>query len=186
MSKHVLREAIEVLRRAGVVRVKRGNNGGTQVLSTDLRPVLAGLAGTTRTTIRSILEARRPLELTGALLAVRRADDAELEQLITLADKLEPLFDLPHEFLQTDALFHLVLVRAGRNSLIAEFHERVIDEILIATAFFPYGRIDPHDAIRHQRSTAEAIASRNPQRVRAALDDHLGALEVALLGEQLG
>ena len=185
VSKHVVRDAIEVLRRAGVLSVKRGNNGGTQVISTDLTPVLAGLGGESHANLRAILEARRPLELAAAALAAGRADAAVLVQLHELADELERLLDHPSEFLQTDAMFHLALSRASGNPLLAEFHQKVIDQILAATAFFPFGRIDPTDAIRHQHRTVAAIESRDPRRVRTVLDAHLGALELAFLGEKL-
>jgi GntR family transcriptional repressor for pyruvate dehydrogenase complex len=185
VSKHVVREAIEVLRRAGVVTVKRGNSGGTQVVSTNLQRVLAGLGGEVHANLLSLLEARRPLEIAAGSLAAKRADEQDLQRLHALADELEQLLERPDEFLQTDAMFHLAMVASARNPLLTEFHRRTIDQILSSTAIFPVGRIDPGDAIRHQRKTVAAIESRDPSRVRVVLDAHLGALEMAFLGEKL-
>lgn len=185
VSRHVVREAIEVLRRAGVVSVKRGNSGGTQVISTNLQRVLVGLGGEVHTNLRSLLEVRRPLELAAGPLAAKRADDQDLARLHQLADDLEELRDRPDEFLQTDAMFHLAMVAAAGNSMLTGFHRQAIDGILSSTAMFPVGRIDQRDAIRHQRRTVAAIESRDPRRVRSVLDAHLGALELAFLGEKL-
>ena len=82
-------------------------------------------------------------------------------------------------------MFHLVMVELSENAILVDFHRRVIDQILKQTAMFPVGRIDPPQAIEHQRRTLEALAGRDVVRIREALDSHLEALEIAFLGEKL-
>jgi GntR family transcriptional repressor for pyruvate dehydrogenase complex len=186
VSRHVVREAIEVLRLAGVVTVKRGNAGGAQVMSTtNVYGVLTGLGGETHANLRALLEARRPLEITGGELAATRASEIGLKRLGALVEDLERLVDRPDVFLHTDATFHRVMVELSENAILVDFHRRVIDQILKQTSMFPVGRIDPPQAIEHQRRTLDALRTRDVDEVREALDSHLGALELAFLGETL-
>jgi len=185
VSRSVVRDAVEVLRRAGIVSVKRGNTGGVIVESTaNLQHVLTGIGGETHASIRAALEARRPTETAAALLVSQRTDDDGLRRLEGLVDALEQTAD-PEEFLRVDRMFHYAFGDLCENPMLRSFLRASLDQVVGSTADFPVGRADREQALNNQRRTLEAIASRKPERVRAAMDEHLAMLEEAYLGERL-
>lgn len=185
VSRTVVRDAVEALRRAGVVSVKRGNTGGVVVKSTQALPrVLASIGGETHASIRAALEARRPVETTVAVLVAQRRDDAALAQLEGLVDALEEATD-PHEFLRVDTMFHYALGDLAESPMLGSFLRMTLDQVVRATADFPVGRADEAQARKNQRRTFEAIATGDPAAVRRAMDAHLAMLEEAYLGERL-
>lgn len=188
VSRTVVTEAIETLRRADVVSVRRGNAGGAVVASLDNLPrVLADLHGETQATMHAILEARRPLEIAAGACVAARASDDELAYLRSLVEPLPGLYDQPELFFNQDARFHYALGELSHSPLLGEMVQRVNERMLIALTQFPVGRIhDLEHAYRLQLSTLEALEARDPSRVAADLDDHLATLEQQFLGRRLG
>jgi DNA-binding FadR family transcriptional regulator len=185
VSRMVVREAVEVLRRAGVVSVKRGNTGGVVVESTRGLPgVLFSIGGETHASIRAALEARRPLETTIAILVAERHDPVALARLDSLVQALEATVD-PEEFLRVDTMFHYALGDLSESPLLGSFLRATLDQVVRETADFPVGRADREQALKNQRRTLNAIEIGKPAAVRRAMDDHLAMLEEAYLGERL-
>jgi GntR family transcriptional repressor for pyruvate dehydrogenase complex len=185
VSRAVLRDALEVLRRAGVVAVKRGNTGGVRVVSTDnLSSVIASVGGEVHANLRAALEARRPVETQAAVLVARRAEPDVLTRLSDLVDAQEAEKD-PEEFLRLDQTFHYALAQHCGNVLLGSFVRTALDHVVSTTAEFPVGRARREDAIANQRRTLEAIVSADVEAVRAAMDAHLVMLEEAYIGERL-
>jgi GntR family transcriptional repressor for pyruvate dehydrogenase complex len=186
VSRNVVREAVDVLRRAGIVSVKRGPSGGITVVSTrGLREVIAGLHGETHQLMLSALEARRSLELPAFLLAVARATEEELTQLSTLVEGLEALEGAPEEFYALDQKFHREVVRLAGNPLLADFYRVTLDQLAEIRQEFPVLRVGFEEALRNQRMLYLALRSREPKRVAAAVDEHLAATEVVYLGQPI-
>jgi GntR family transcriptional repressor for pyruvate dehydrogenase complex len=186
VSRTVVREAIAVLRRAGVVTVRRGRSGGVTVASlANLGRVIANLGGETQATLQSVLEARRPLEIEAALLAGERATAEDLVRLRTLVDSLPGLQDAPTEFQSLDVRFHLTVSEVARSPVLYGLLQSVLEHLLATLAAFPVGRVDLGPALSNQRATLEAISSRDPARIVSAVDEHLATLEVRFLGRRL-
>jgi DNA-binding FadR family transcriptional regulator len=185
VSKAVLRDALEVLRRAGIVSVRRGNAGGVRVISTDnLYAVIASIGGEVHANLRTALEARRPVETQAAVFVARLANPDVLSRLKELVDAQEAETD-PEEFLRLDQTFHYSLAQHCGNALLGSFVRTVLDHIIATTAEFPVGRARRDDAIANQRGTLEAIISGDADSVRRAMDVHLVMLEEAYIGERL-
>jgi GntR family transcriptional regulator, transcriptional repressor for pyruvate dehydrogenase complex len=185
VSRGVVREAIDVLRRAGIVSVKRGR-GGTVVDSLEhLDDVLVRVGGSTRDTLRAALETRRILELATAPLAARRARRSAWTSLRGLVDELAGATGEPRRFVRVDADFHVAVAHLSGNVMLERFLREALDEIVMTTARFPVGRIDADHAVAMQRELLEVLIARDADRIRIAVDDHLAPLERALLGEPL-
>lgn len=186
VSRRVVREAYDVLRSAGVISVRRGNFGGTRVESlAELKHVLAGLQGETRANLRSLLEVRRSLELTAALLVAERATADDLNRLRMLVRALEELGDRVEEFVAIDARFHVYLAKVSGNAVLAEYQRGTLNRILGLRAELPVGHVPLPAARENQRTTMTALESRSPRRITRAMDEHMAALEDVLLGERL-
>jgi GntR family transcriptional repressor for pyruvate dehydrogenase complex len=187
VSRTVVREAIGVLRGAGVVTTRRGRSGGVVVVSlANLSQVVAQLGGEMHSTLQAVLEARRPLEHAAALLASQRATADDIARLHGLVDQLESLTDSPDEFLAVDVHFHIAISEVSRSPLLQTLVRSVMEQHLMALLdHFPVGRVDLGDALVNQRATLDAIESRDPRRVTAAIDEHLATLEEQFLGHRL-
>jgi GntR family transcriptional repressor for pyruvate dehydrogenase complex len=186
ISRGVLREAIEVLRQAGVVSVRRGAGGGAFVLSTEnIAQVSAELQGYTRASLRSLLEVRRPLECYGASLAAERATDEDLAELRRLVAMLTDVDDRPKEFWEIDIRFHFGVAEASKAPPIPEFLREVFQRLDAIRDQFPFAYVPHQEAIANQIETLAAIESRNTSRAVRAMDAHLSSLEIVLIGTRL-
>jgi GntR family transcriptional repressor for pyruvate dehydrogenase complex len=189
VSLNVLREAIEALRRAGVVSVRRGHSGGVVVVSTvNLPQVLAAIKGETQSSLRSVLQARRAIELAAAPLAAELATADDVARLRSLVDDLGALLGAPDAFMETDVRFHFAVTEISGNLLLNQFYSEMWDALARTVEHFPSGRLDSRAAevqLHQQRKSLKAIESRDRRKVIRAFDEHLGTLEVAILGAKL-
>lgn len=186
VSRNVVREAVATLAAAGIVSVRRGNSGGIFVETRWIPPsVLAEVEGPTHRNVREILEARRMLERTAALMAAERAGDADLDGLAALVDQLDDLLDAPEEFIAVDLQFHLRIGELSGNALIAASLRQVIERYIEARQHYPVGHIELARGISNQRDTLAALRTRRPAEIVRAVDDHLGSVEEYFLGERL-
>lgn len=186
VSRNVVREAIDVLRRAGVVSVKRGPGGGITVVSDEqLREVVAGLRGKTHDLMQWALQVRRSLELPAFLLAGAHASETELDALEPLVAGLEHLEDEPEEFYALDQKFHREVVRLARNPLLADFYRTTLDQLAEIRTEFPVLRVPFEQALSNQRKLYAALKSRDRDRIEAAVVEHLTATEIIYLGRPI-
>lgn len=186
VSRNVVREALEILRRAGAVDVRRGNGGGNIVAEPGaLSKVLSNLSGPTHTNLVTALQYRRALEMAAVPLAAERATEADYQRLARLVDALDPLLDEPDEFVRTDIQFHVSLAQLSGNHF---FHAGLItmNEHVVATlAHFPDGRLDRRFSIEMQRETLAALKTRDREMILEVMDRHLAGLEETFLGGKL-
>lgn len=186
VSRNVVREAVDVLRRGGIVSVKRGPGGGITVLShLGLRDVVAALRGEMHDLMEAALEVRRALEPAAFLLAAERARDAELDVLEPLVTGLERLEHEPEDFYALDLEFHKEVVRLARNPLLADCYAATLARLAEIRRDFPVLQVAFPQALANQRALYAALRSRDADRVSALVDEHLAATEVVYLGRRL-
>jgi GntR family transcriptional repressor for pyruvate dehydrogenase complex len=183
VSRPVVREAIELLRRAGIVEVRRGSRGGVFVGSLAIpTELLTGRTDLAQEELRQLLEARRTIETTCALLAAERALDPELDELASLAERLETARADPPEFIELDARFHLRMAALSRNGPLQRALAAVFRDLAAVRARYPVAYGDMDTAIAYQRATVDALRTRDAERVLDAMDRHLAGLETHFLG----
>jgi GntR family transcriptional repressor for pyruvate dehydrogenase complex len=186
VSRKVVREGIEVLRREGIVTVKRGAGGGIRVMTVErLHEVVAGLRGKTHDLMQDALEARRVIELPAFLLAAERATDHELSALEGLVGGLEELADAPEELYALDQRFHREVVRLSRNPLLVDFYRATLVQLAEIRQEFPVLQVQFEQAVRNQWLLYSALTTRAPGTIEGVLDAHLAATEVIYLGKPL-
>lgn len=187
VSRHVLREAIDVLRREGILSAKRGPSGGVMVVSTErLHEVVASLRGETHDLMQYALEVRRSLEPPAFLLAAARATDEEIGTLEPLVEGLEQVTDSFDAFYALDQKFHREVVRFARNPLLTDFYAATLLRMADIRDQFPILQVGPDEALRNQRTMYAALRSRDAARITEAVDEHLRATEIVYLGRPLG
>jgi GntR family transcriptional repressor for pyruvate dehydrogenase complex len=186
VSRTVVRAAIDTLRQAGVLSVRRGRRGGTQVASTNgLVDVLRNMGGQVISDLRSILEARRMLEVAAALLAARRMKKEDLVELETLVELLPDMLGDPEAFYEADIRFHLAIAKRSGSEVIADYLGDVFTRLAQIRAQYPYAHVTLIDALENQRILLNALRSRDEAQILAAVDDHLRAFETVMIGQPL-
>jgi DNA-binding FadR family transcriptional regulator len=178
VSRATVREAIARLVHAGLVSVKRGNNGGIVVIKRLGDPILLGEATRGPTEMRALLEARRPLEMAAALLACENAtaeDIAELEQLVDDLATLVAGGEDADDAWTVDVQFHVRLAEASHNQVLAELVADVFRRYRMLRTQYPVGRIALEPAVENHLVRTSAV-----------MEEHLGSLEEHFFGVRLG
>jgi GntR family transcriptional repressor for pyruvate dehydrogenase complex len=186
VSRAVVREAVGILERAGIVTVRRGVKGGIVVVTRWIpTEVIAAIEGETYASMRSVLEVRRIVETQAALLAGERRTDDDVAELTRLVDLLPGLREDPEEFLAVDMRFHVRVAEATANEFLAELVRETMRRLASLRAEYPVGHIDIDQALRNQEHTLAAIVSSSQARIARSIDEHLGDAEEYFLGERL-
>jgi GntR family transcriptional regulator, transcriptional repressor for pyruvate dehydrogenase complex len=175
VSRPTVGDALRMLAKAGVIETRRGNSGGVLVASTNIPPRLLRVSRPrVAHKLSSLVEARRAVEMELALLACERAseeDFAEMERSIAM---LKRSVADPRGWVQANNLFHYAVGRAARSPVLAEFQHEVIKEMTVLldgwNAEYYAGA---ERVIGMHEATLEALRSRDQERVREAMTDHL-------------
>ena len=186
ISRPTLREAIEVLREAGVLVVRSGASGGIFVES-DYVPIAMLRARSEMRVgeLAAVLEARRMLEPSVAWLAASRASAEDFERMQATIDAHKQLLargdvlSREDRFLQLDTQFHLAIARATGNPTIVGLMRTVLRELEIGRDLALRQPPIPEWVIDVHERTVAAIRSRRRKAVGAVMDEHLRAMEQA-------
>jgi DNA-binding FadR family transcriptional regulator len=186
VSRKVVRDAIDTLRREGIVSVRRGSGGGTVVESLGGLPrVLAGVQPEDRERLRGLLEVRRALETSAAIAAASRASEGEVHALGRLAAAMEHAMERPRDFAELDLRFHLTLAEMSRNPVCVDFLRQTLDRISVIREEKPYAYVPQLGVLRKKQAIVAALGSGDVRRLLVALDDDLATVESVLVGERL-
>ena len=185
VSRVVVRDSLDKLRRAGLLEIRRGQGGGATVRSLSIpTDLLTSLGDLDCDEIRDLLEARRAIETATAAGAGRRAGAEDLADLERLTVALDGAREDPEAFIELDVRFHL-RIAAASNSQLARFLASIFRDLASARSRYPseYGSMEA--AVENQRDTLEALRSGDAERVAASIDRHLGSLEEHFIGRAL-
>jgi GntR family transcriptional repressor for pyruvate dehydrogenase complex len=175
VSRPTVRAGLRALSAMGVVRTRHG--AGTFIpelpmLGSDPLSFLAALHGFTR---EEMYEARRVLEVGAAGLASERATP---DQLASMSEEVANLFATmndPQAFLVHDIQFHRIVAAASGNPIVASLVEMIAAlyyDRRRKTAARATGR-NLRDAAELHRRIYQAIRSKDAERARAAMNEHL-------------
>jgi DNA-binding FadR family transcriptional regulator len=174
VSRPTVLEAIKMLADAGVLQSRRGAGGGVTVLSWVIPPELLSLTtDASGRHLKELVEARVPIETELALLAAARATEQDLEDLRQALACHKPEDSTDAEWHQVNNLYHFRIGRAAHSPVLAHFQHVILDEISVLLGGFSPWYETREEIMEHHVETYEAIASRDPARVRAAMRVHL-------------
>lgn len=129
VSRTTLREAIRTLSERGLVEVRHGI--GTFV--SDQLPALSDYGfqdlANLKVDIRDLFETRLIFEPQVAALAVQRASEAELEQLLQLQISIETAYTQGQDVSDYDRQFHNLLIRCAHNPFLEQIVHVINDAI---------------------------------------------------------
>lgn len=179
VSRMTVREAMKTLEARKILRVERGRGTFVNPLNrwASLDAVLRAVSEGTNdgSAAVQLIELRRMLETGACELAAERISDSEIQ---ALRGQLESMRRSHGDndvaaFVEADLAFHDILLQASENVFVAVLFEplhRILEQRRTETSSVP--EIQAH-AIGHHRKIVDAVASRNPQRAREAMDAHM-------------
>jgi GntR family transcriptional regulator, transcriptional repressor for pyruvate dehydrogenase complex len=183
VSKPTVGEAIRVLSSYGVVKSRRGVNGGVTVVDDNIPTTLLRLStGRPESNLDELLEARRPVEMEIARLATRRA---EAEDIASMEESIARL-GVHHSDdwtlrLHFDHFFHYAMGRAARSELLAYYQHQILQGITVVMQDYFAHVEDMSVVVDLHTRTLEAIRSGDEAAVDEVMDEHLAYLEHAVV-----
>ena len=176
ISRPTLREALRVLREAGVLA---SLDGALTVVSEKIPlGVLERRSELRIGEVAQVLEARRLLEPRVAQLAGMYADEQDLEELGEILERQRAAAGDRERVRLLDTRFHLAIARATRNHVVVELTRSLLRRVEIARDMALRTPVEPRRVIEMHERTLRAITAGDPQAIDAAMDEHLAYLEV--------
>lgn len=187
VSRQTAREVLATLRAEGFIEIKHGRGAfRTDKAESDRARFEEWFRGN-EFEIAELLEMRAAIEPYVAELAAQRILPDELEQLRESADGFEAILlaDDVGAKVEADERFHGIILAASRNSGLKVFYETFIPSLRAYRAHVFSPPADPLLALPHHRRIFEAIESRDPERARVTMRDHIdhSRLDVERLAE---
>jgi DNA-binding FadR family transcriptional regulator len=132
VGRNTVREAVRALSHAGILEVRQGD--GTYVRATsEVSGALRRLCGAE---LRDVLQVRRCLEVEGARLAAAQRTDADLarlRELLAIRNECEKRGSRT-DFARADTDFHLAVMDASHNAMLAELYRGLVEVITASVA----------------------------------------------------
>lgn len=179
VSRNTVREALRILEAQGWISRSRR---GTEVLTGAgnlLRQSIVQVAQLSRVTVHELFEVRLMLEGELTALAAMRATSEEAATILALTH-LESVAMSEAEFIDWNLSFHMAIASASHNRLLAALLDAVRD---LTVSVQHAGALEApvrHEAVYAHVRIAQAIADRNAEAARQAMNDHLREIEAAL------
>lgn len=180
-----LREAMKSLEALGVVEVRQGT--GTFVGRFSFDALVDGLAfrirlesGSNRRTIGELLDIRMILEQAFVCEVVSLTNEAHIEGLYALVDRMDCLAAKGIDFPNEDWLFHELLYRPVNNAMLEMLVRAFWDLAAMVRSEFDNLPVDPAVTASDHRKIVEAIAQRDPDQAVAAIAAHFDGIRSSL------
>ncbi|HUG60252.1 MAG TPA: GntR family transcriptional regulator [Methylomirabilota bacterium] len=164
VSRTPMREAIRILAKERLV---------------ELRPSRSPLvAAPTMKEIADQVQVMLTLEKLSAELACANASDADIEAIRAINDRMAAIYDTADnlDLFEIDMSFHTAVARASHNEPLAETHRAFLARLWRARYLAASQRRNLERVMRHHNAILDALAARDVEAVRAAIDAHLGQL----------
>jgi DNA-binding FadR family transcriptional regulator len=177
VSRGTLREALRVLETYRLITIKTGPGGGAIVADAGSRPmasVIALVLQMSRTSFRSIVDARLLLEPLLAREAAERRDDDDLEVLRRSIEEMKLAIDDAGAFLAENHVFHSAVAEAAKNPVLFNMVAS-LNWIQDGTAVgIDYPRANREAIVAAHRRIFVAIEDGAPEMAEAAMRIHIG------------
>ena len=182
VSRPSLREALRALSIMNIIEIRQGD--GTYITSLEPELLVEHLDfvfSLSDSTIIELFEARKIVEVGLAAMAAQRITDEEIAKLEkSLSDSIENVAD--HAlFLQADVELHETIVEAARNPFLKRFMASIYNlghASRSRTVEIP-GVVE--QVVEDHRAIVSALKTRNPERARQTMLQHLNNVEARLL-----
>jgi len=172
-----VREALRTLESKGAITSEANGSFAVAPIGNALNHSLGFLLSADQADLDELFEVRRIVEGEAAALAAIRRDDAELALMAEQLHAMTAGLGSEEAFAEADLRFHLLIVDASRNRLIASLMDaiRALLQRVLALSYHIPG--SPEAAIDMHRRILDAIAEQSPDVARARMQEHLARAE---------
>lgn len=179
VSRAVVREAFGALAALKLIDVANGRRA--RVGAMDGAAIAASLehaVATAQINVVDVWDVRRTVEVRIAMLAAERRTEAEALEIVRLADAMRDSADDMVQMTKHDIAFHLAIAAASRNPLFEQIVNSFapLMEVAVPKAWETRTARTRRDLmIGRHAALARAIALRNPEGARVAMEAHFDA-----------
>jgi GntR family transcriptional repressor for pyruvate dehydrogenase complex len=177
-----LREALKALELMGMIESRVGEGTFVRQRSEFMAsPLLWSVAGSDESQLKELIEARLLVEGELARLAAKRASRAELRNIEALLNRMRDSITASESFMEADLNFHLAVAQAAHNrpllngvQVLRNLMRQWIEQSLHAPGTTEL-------ALRQHEAIFQAIAEKNGENARLAMQRHLEDMGKMLL-----
>lgn len=179
ISRPVVREALSALEACGFIDVRSGRTAVVSRLDGRLIEMFVSrAAGQEAQPMSALMEVREPLESRSAWLAAERADASAVSSLLSMADQMRTHTQDRELYPKLDADFHAAIASMACNTILLWMITSIRAELMgTMGAVREYREL--HNLVGQEQNEheeiAKAIASKDRERARSAMERHLRA-----------
>ncbi|WP_353980332.1 FadR/GntR family transcriptional regulator [Salinicola endophyticus] len=182
ISRSVVREAISMLRNAGLVTSRRGS--GSFVADAPTVSLRLALPDSDLASVIEVLELRRPLEVEAARLAASRRTPSQLRRIRNAMVDIDEAVEAGHSGVEQDLAFHRAIAEAAHNAhftAVLDFYNRFLHHAIQVTRTNESLRETfMQQVVAEHQAIVDAIAAGDAEAAAQAAARHLEHAEVRL------
>ncbi|HET6696242.1 MAG TPA: FCD domain-containing protein [Gaiellaceae bacterium] len=178
ISKPTLRQALRVLERSGLVRVRAGKGGGI-FMASDVVPVDAishNVAVEAEDAV-DVLRARRLLEGAVTIMAAKAATEDDYAAIERTVDLLARNIGDRPRIMGLNAMFHRAVIRACHNKTLQGAMRNIEADLAPIRDSYQGGIENDRETLEIHRRQLAAMRSGDLKALAAVLDEHFRTLE---------
>lgn len=178
ISKPTLRQALRVLERSGLLRVRPGKGGGifmdAEVVPVDA--ITSNIAFEAEDAV-DVLLGRRVLEGATTIIAALHATEEDIAGIQRTIDLMKRnLGDRPR-VMGANAMYHRAVVRASHNRTLESAMRKLESELAPIRDTYVGGKEEDEKAVEIHQRQLDAMRERDLRRLAVVLDEHYRMLE---------
>ena len=173
VSRVSIREALHMLASLGLLETRHGEGSYVREYSGGIlfNPLLPMLTLDTPE-ILHVLEYRKIVEKGIVSLVVKRAGNAEIEELEDVFRAMKGHRNDSHAFAQADLSFHLALAKATGNPVVVKVNA-VITDILKVSMYGIVDLLGTKDGLNYHRRILDAIKAQDGPLAESLMEEHV-------------
>lgn len=174
VSRTVVREAIKLLRAAGLVRVRLGvGSFVTRPPQNILEEPMSFVGGPDSQKLADLQQAREVFEPAIAALAAANASAEDIAKMERAVVEMEANIADGLKYIEWDNIFHSALAEATKNRIFQMVVHSLVDLLQESRRLAVSSRGAADRASRYHRRILEAVRSKDPEEARRAMDEHM-------------
>lgn len=185
VSRTVVREAIKLLRAAGLLRVRVGIGSFVTLPSRNiLEEPLSRFSTPEKRKIAELIELREAIEPPITALAAKNATSEDISKLELAIEEMQANLTNPHEYIVADNVFHNTLAKATQNSLFQLIVHSIVDLLQESRRLAVSSPGAAKRSSYHHRQILKAVKARDVEGAQEAMIAHMsqikGDIEIGL------
>ena len=179
VSRTVIREAVRALSAKGLLEVRGGS--GVRIVAVNeetVRESMRHFVKGSELDYAKVDEVRRVLEVAAAGLAAERATPEDIARINETIEQMDNSCEDIESTVQFDIAFHRALATSMHNELFLVLHDSMGEMLLeVRRRNLSRGAERRRLVVEMHRRIRDAVAAHDPVAAKAAMVDHLGAVQ---------